>query len=382
MTDQLRGWGWVAHLRQGGTTPWSSWSGTAEPSGLFLPGAQQLETLRRLNLAGPVSAALAERVLEASAPGRGRPDLQLVGAAEASPFGPRPVDPEALPTDELIRVATSVLADDLVALGPPEPPAERVIRPAGRALARPWRRIYRLLGDPWLADPIRADLIRRGRPPSGPMPRVLVLGGPLDVLLAHTFAARAFETGVPPWGHWLGSLARRDDVAPRVDLVRVAREWARHVGRARVHIVTDLDRLPRLVGVRRIDRPASLPAAEIEMARRLAAVLSLLVPVEERAVLLRERLAPRLHARQAARRAAGLPAGPALTVPADRRAWLEERADRMRRDLAVAGYPVEGRLEDLVPTAPGPAPSQTGGSLDAAVLDLAIELLREGVGPT
>ncbi len=52
--------------------------------GRYLPGAQQLELLRRLNLAGRPTAALAERVLEASAPGRGTPDLELVGAAEES----------------------------------------------------------------------------------------------------------------------------------------------------------------------------------------------------------------------------------------------------------------------------------------------------------
>jgi hypothetical protein len=59
-----RAWGWVAHLRTGGTTPWSQWQDPAPPAeqgGRYLPGAQQLELLRRLNLLGPPPAELAGR---------------------------------------------------------------------------------------------------------------------------------------------------------------------------------------------------------------------------------------------------------------------------------------------------------------------------------
>src|SRR3954447_16344628 len=94
-----RAWGWVAHLRSGGVTPWRDWSGEGDPHGRILPGAQQLELLRPLNVAagggaeGTVSAELATRTVEASAPGRGRPDLELEGAVAPLAFGPRPVDP-------------------------------------------------------------------------------------------------------------------------------------------------------------------------------------------------------------------------------------------------------------------------------------------------
>ena len=90
-TGEHLAWGWVAHLANGGTSTWRDWRTSAAhlpesgTRGRYLPGAQQLELLRRLNLAGRPSAALATRVLEASAPGRGTPDLQLVGAAEESP---------------------------------------------------------------------------------------------------------------------------------------------------------------------------------------------------------------------------------------------------------------------------------------------------------
>ncbi len=110
-TGRARAWAWVAHLRSGGTTPWRSWtSADAADQGRFLPGAQQLELLRRLNLAGQPSAALVDGVLAASAPGRGRPDLELVGVDEERRFGPPAVDPAALPDDELLRVATGLLA--------------------------------------------------------------------------------------------------------------------------------------------------------------------------------------------------------------------------------------------------------------------------------
>ena len=56
---EQRAWGWVAHLRDGGTTPWQAWKGQGESRGRYLPGAQQLELLRRLNQAGRPSAALA-----------------------------------------------------------------------------------------------------------------------------------------------------------------------------------------------------------------------------------------------------------------------------------------------------------------------------------
>ena len=74
-----RAHGWVAHLRAGGTTPWRTWTGTAEPSGRALPGAQQLELLRRINSASDaaVPATLVDRVLTASAAGRGKADLPL-----------------------------------------------------------------------------------------------------------------------------------------------------------------------------------------------------------------------------------------------------------------------------------------------------------------
>ena len=342
--DEPRAWGWVAHLREGGTTPWADWSGAAERGGRFLPGAQQLELVRRLNLAtgGSVDQALAMRVLEASAPGRGRPDLQLVGAARESAFGPRPVDPADLPADELVRVATSVIAEDVAGAGLP---AER---PA--PLTRPWRRPYRLVGDPVLADPLRAQLIARGRPPGGGGARILVLGRAVDEMLADAFEARALDGGGPSWGDWLDVLSARDELAPRIDLAQVARTWARRTSTERVIIVLDAHRVARLVGVRRLAVPEPLSADAVDLARRVAAVLGLLVTQERRAALLQRTLAPRLRT---------VP-GPRLAVPEPLQGWVSDRAERMRRQLRRGGYPVLG--------SGGKAPEErTGGVLDAVL---------------
>ena len=55
--------------------------------------------------------------MAASAPGRGRPDLELVGVDAERRFGPPAVDPADLSDDELLRVATGLIAEDLVAAG-------------------------------------------------------------------------------------------------------------------------------------------------------------------------------------------------------------------------------------------------------------------------
>ncbi|MCY7396071.1 MAG: hypothetical protein LH468_07970, partial [Nocardioides sp.] len=52
-----RAWARVAHQREGGTTPWSQWTGTAPETGRLLPGAQHLALLRPLNPHAARSAA-------------------------------------------------------------------------------------------------------------------------------------------------------------------------------------------------------------------------------------------------------------------------------------------------------------------------------------
>lgn len=361
-----RAWGWVASLREGGTTPWAAWTGEAEARGRVLPGAQQLELLRRVNLAGHPSPELVRRVLEASAPGRGRPDLELAGAVEPGPFGPRPVDPADLPDDELVRVATSVLADDLVAAGVPDR--------AARSARVPWRHRYRLVGDPWLADPARRELRARGRAPGGRGVTVLVLADDLGTMLTDAWRHRVLTEGAPPWRDWLADTVDRDRVPPRVDVAQALRTWSDRVGRDRVRLVLDPTALPRLVGTRApLPTGPALSADGAELARRVAPVLSLLVLPDRRRRLLREVLLPRLVA-------AG---GPPLGVPPSLAGWTRDRAARVRQEVLAAGYPVVGDVDRLLPR-PRDGAAEAAGSWEpseAGVLDLAVRLLLEDDRP-
>lgn len=357
---EARAWGWAAHLREGGTTPWRDWRGTAPAAGRVVPGAQQLELLRRLNLASSALAApvateartrLADRVLTAAAAGRGRADLPLVGAG-SSPYGPRPVDPADLRPHDLVRVASVLLAEDLVALGPD---------PLRTRAARPWRRRVRLVGDPLVGAVLREDLLTRGRPEGGPLPFVVVVAGPLDELLAHTWTQRCFEHGTKPWPDWLRFWRERDQLPARADLAEAVRRWGPR--RSLVRVVTDPDRLPAQLGVRRLP-PVDVPGADrAELARRVAAVVGLRVPAPQRPDLMRT-----LRAR--------MPRTPVppVAVPAAERAWLEAGADRVARDLRRAGYPVVGDLADLAPRFTA-VPGGTTGRLDEQVLDLAVTML-------
>ena len=357
MTSRDRAWGWVAHLRDGGTTPWTAFQGAAAPGPRALPGAQQLELLRRINLQQPPGSGLVQRVLGASAPGRGRPDLELVGVEGPPRFGPRPVDPAALPESELLRVATALIAEDVVSAG--TPPATAGRRPRRR------RRRYRLAGDPWLAAPIRAALTAEGRPPGGPGASVHVLGTDLASMLRDSWMTGVFTEGGPAWADFVNGLKRRDRVARRVDLPTIADRWRRTPGPADVDVVLDLAALPRLVGTRsRLPRPAPVAARAAELARQVAAPLGLLVVPPRRAELLRGVLLPQL---------AGVP-GPPVTLPPEHRAWVEEQAGNMRRRLLRSDYAVVGDPDLLLPR----WEAQAAGVADvdlADVLDLAIELL-------
>lgn len=385
MTSRDRAWGWVAHLRDGGTTAWTAWSGSAEPGPRSLPGAQQLELLRRVNQCERPPGRLVQRVLEASAPGRGRPDLELAGVEDPPRFGPRPVDPGSLQETELLRVATALIAEDLVAAGVPDPDPGR--RPRRR------RRRYRLAGDPWLVAPVRAALTAEGRPPGGPAATVHVLGTDLASMVRHSWMTGTFAEGGRAWPDFLAALRRRDRVPRRVDLPAIADRWRRTPGPVGVDVVLDLAALSRLVGARTsltrllvtggspglggnspLTRPlltggsAVVAAHAAELARRVAGSLGILVVPPRRNELLRGRLLPRL---------ADVP-GPAVAIPVEHREWVEEQAAVMRRQLLRGGYSVVGDPDLLLPR--WGADSAGVDDVDLGdVLGLAIELLLRPV---
>ena len=120
------------------------------------------------------------------------------------------------------------------------------------------------------------------------MPRVLVLGRAVDRMLADAFEARALDCGGPSWPDWLAVLvgARPARAAHRPG--PVARAWARRTVAERVTLV--LDPRPRCRGssaygdVSTVPEPLSADA--VDLARRVAAVLGLLVTPDRRTALL------------------------------------------------------------------------------------------------
>ncbi len=119
--------------------------------------------------------------------------------------------------------------------------------------------------------------------------------------------------------------------------------------------------LPGRVGVRRLARPESRPADAAELARRVAAMLGLMVTPPVRGELMMRGFWPRLAD------APGQPAG----VPAEHHGWLASRATAMATELRLAGYAVHGELATLVPP-PEQEPTlpTTGGALELAVRTL------------
>lgn len=356
---RARAWAWVSHLRAGGTTPWAAWESAAPAEeGRFLPGAQQLELLRRLNLAGQPSAQLVERVLTASAPGRGRPDLELVGVDQARRFGPPAVDPARLGDEELLRVATGLLAQQLAAHQDPTAAPPR---------ARRWRTRYELAGDPWLSSAITRELTERGRPPGGAGRAVYVLGADLSTMLAHTWSARAFGAGAPSWPEFLAAVRARRRLPARVALPQVVERFRARPYTGEVSVVFDLAELPKLVGVRRLDSVPEVPAYAAELARQIGTALSLHVLPSRQAELLTAVLRPRL----------ATVSGAAPVVPPEHRDWVEDAAFAMRQRLLRARYPVVGDPDGILPVAAASTDPPAGSPLD-----LAIELLlEEGARP-
>lgn len=365
-------------MREGSTTRWQDWpdDGTTEgePFAADLPGAQQLGLLRRLNAAAAsagrrVPLATADRVLAAGVSGRGRGELPVLGASDAPDrFGPRPVDPDALPDDELLRVAAGLIADDVAATAG-EPGPSRTLIERARAVRRPWVRPFVVVGSQWRAEYVRESLAREGHRAGGRRPTAYLLAGDLATVLAEAWTARAFDQGGPTWTDFLRNSASFGHLPPRADLPRMARSATHKYGAGKVSVVLDMSLLASELGSHGIDGPPVLGAHAIDLVRRVGEPLGLLVDKDVRPALLRATLAERLDGR----------GGPGLTIPPRFEGWLSTQAERTHHDLAAAGYPVLGDLDRLVP---GPLPAEPVVPVDAEVLALALGLLLDPVTAT
>jgi len=360
MTNAATAWGWTAHLKDGGTTPWAAWSAPAEPQGSAVPGAQQLELLRRVNLVGRPWPALTEAVLEVDPPRRSRPALPLAGRPAVPDHGPRPVDPAELDDHDLTRLAAVLLARDL---------ATRQVRPPRRGWSRPWRIRYHLLGDPEHTTPLRRHLAARGRPPGGYGGRVLVIGTDTGRMLVDLWTAHCFRNGAVPWHAWMGRRAHRGSLPTPVDLHLLARrEFDRPVPN-RVHVVTDPALAPRLVGVRRgPEVPQAMAASAVDLGRRVSAQLRPLATPDRRARLLADVLRPQLAHEP------GLP----LVLPAEHRDWVAGEADRLHQQLLHARYPVHGDPALVLPVDRAGIEAPVVSDTLALAIRLLLETSEEG----
>jgi hypothetical protein len=375
--------GWVVHLRSGGTTPWPDWlldvgRPTVSPYSTELPGAPQLELLRRLNVLG-FQPRRVDQVLDRPAPGRGAVDLEL-------PW------PPAEPAEErdLVRVACGVLADltaALPVLGRSQRTRLATVRQAVRRGRGRGSFPVVLTGPPHTVAALRAGLAAAGasgrrslgrRRPRRPEHAVLVTP-PIEEALHEVWAHRAERGPVASWGGFLAGCAERDRLPPTLELGAVARRWARRAGAEHVHVVaadSAPELLEELVGVRPAEQrpPATVPLlpSHAALLRRVNRVLPFVVPqgeVQRRRAMLVEQL-----------RADAQPWEPALgperlAVPADVREWVSAATGRVAGELAAAGVWIHDDPADLL-SCEGGSPGMGGGALRSDVVTAAVRMIH------
>jgi hypothetical protein len=363
-------WSWTEHLRHGGTRTWTDWlssgcgADAVVPGGWPVPGAAQLEVVRRLatvsSLGEPAFTRLADLVLGRSAPGRGLAHQPLAwpDRPPGRRFGAPPADPSAVPEEELLRVAVGTLAE--LALGVPatrERPPRRGLLSRGQGVE--------VVGAPVTAAAVRQRLgLTTGR--TGRVSDVVVLVQPFDRLLAEVWSARVQRGAPVRWRGFVRRWSGRPGLPPAADLPGLARQAADRVGAERVHLVgTDGDpsaAVADALGLR--GRPGEAPPRlrdlgpeAVDLCRRVNAVLAVRVDRQRHRTALAG-LVPTL---------ASPGHGEGLTVPRRRRGWALTRAEGLAEDLRSGGYRVHGDLGRLVPAFAGVTGPDRGEELAVAL---------------
>jgi hypothetical protein len=180
---------------------------------------------------------------------------------------------------------------------------------------------------------------------------------PLDRALEQAWSVRVQRGSSARWRGFVDRWVARRELPPAIDIPRLAGVWADRVGRDAVHVVaaprsfpeaasTTADLLDLVLRSRRELRPRwpDLEPGAVDLLRRLNGVLGVRTTREERAAAAHAFV--RIYDEAE-------PAGHHLTVPERHLAWAREAAERMADDLAAGGYPVHGRLEELVPDTGG-----------------------------
>jgi hypothetical protein len=342
--DRVRAW--AVALRAGSTQTWREFREQASitsalPGSGPLPGAAQLELVRRLSAsAGELSDfdELAGLVLATTGPGRGLVDVPLPWPGSEPTAGTPPVDPEALPPDELIRAASGALVRLLSSVHPgPTPPGARSWRP--------WRRGFTLLGAPTTVALLRPALLDAGLREGGSRTTYFVLGGSLDDLMAQRWAGRVRAGAAMRWQRMWRSAEANDRVPPAIALPTVAAHLAEELGAERVHVVLADDPTTALAlvsGVLGVPAGQLQPRSEVlatDLLRRLNPALALALGEAARRRLI-DRVWPEV---------AGGEQPTSLGVPAGQFRWAVETGERMAAALEAGRYAVHGDPALVVP---------------------------------
>lgn len=257
---------WAAELRGGSTRTWAEFLEEPTDGSLGLdplPSAAQLEVVRRLPKDVPDVAGLADLVLATPAAWRGRIDVPLPWHAPRA-FGSPPVAPETLHPDELLRVVGSAITALLVE----EPEIAEVPGQSGFPF---FRKRFVLLGAPSSRRIVAGQLVACGLREGGPRATYVVLGGPLEMLMAQRWAARIQAGSTIRWRRFWRYVKRHDRIPPGIQVAALAEGLAHQAGGGRVHLVLArstqeaMDTVVELFGLERVqvDEPAELLSTDL-----------------------------------------------------------------------------------------------------------------------
>ena len=341
---------WASHLRDGGTTEWARFheqvGPAAGPTLRPLPDGVHLELVRRLNLAsgGEANPGLVDQVLATATPGRGRVDVPLPWPDSPHRFGSPAVDPGALASAELVRLAVGVLARLLP--GVPVPPAQRA-RPRWPL---PWRRRFRLHGSPGTVAAVRQVLLAQGLVESDWRPTHVVIARPIEVMMAEHWAAGVQAGGVLRWSTLWRRTRATGRLPGRIDVAAIAGRLRDQDGRGgqNLHVVVGQDAeqavalTAGLLGVRPLAATATADPAASDLLRRLNRLSALTSGPEHVRAIAASLL--RVLAEAPGTDGPLAPLTPHASLP-----WARAAAEATRDELHDAGYSVHGDPEALLP---------------------------------